>query len=85
MLSLIHFKDLLSDAPNTLEDLFGRMEAKLKQNPKNFEFLKELKERLENSDKQIQKEFLFKLNQTKNDMFFSYSKRRERRFFFTDS
>ena len=60
---------LLSDAPNTLEDLFGRMEAKLKQNPKNFEFLKELKERLENSDKQIQKEFLFKLNQTKNDMF----------------
>jgi|GEM_PF-4143393 len=63
-------QDILSDIPNSVEDFLKALDKKLKRNPKNFEFLNSVKERFNNADKQLQNEILYKLNQTKNTMFF---------------
>lgn len=65
---------LFSDTPNSIKDLTERLEAKLKHNPVEFEFLRDVIDRINEADKQLQNEFLFKLNQTKNDMFFIMAK-----------
>ena len=62
-------QEVLSDIPNTIEDFTKALDKKLERNPKNFEFLSEVKERFKNADKQLQFEVLYRLNQTRNKMF----------------
>ena len=66
-----------SDTSNSMDNLISKLEEKYKYNPTEFEFLKDVIERLKNSDKQLQNELLFKLNQTKNDMFFIMSEEKD--------
>ena len=63
-------QEILSDVPNTVDEFLKALETKLGRNSKNFEFLNTVKERFKEADKQLQYEILYRLNQTKNKMFF---------------
>jgi predicted NAD-dependent protein-ADP-ribosyltransferase YbiA (DUF1768 family) len=67
-------QDLLSDVPNDFTVLKERVRERIKLNPEEFEFLSYIQDILENIDPQLQHEVLFRLNQTKNRMYFIYSK-----------
>ena len=67
-------QDLLSDAPNDFNVLKQRIRERINLNPEEFGFLNYIENIIENIDTQLQAEILFKLNQTKNKMFFVYSK-----------
>lgn len=67
-------QDLLADAPNNFNVLKARVKEKMALNPDEFGFLENISSILESLDYQLQAEVLFKLNQTKNRMYFVYSK-----------
>ena len=70
-------QDLLSDAPNNFSVLKARIEEKIALNNTEFGFLENILSILDSLDPQLQREVLFKLNQTKNRMYFVYSKEKK--------
>ncbi len=69
-------QDTIADAPNDFEVFKARVKEKIELNPVEFGFLENILSIAENLDYQLQAEILFKLNQTKNRMYFVYSKQK---------
>ena len=71
-------QDCLADCPNTPEVFRARIEEKIKINKIEFGFLQDILDTFENladdvNGLELQKEILYKLNQTKNKMYFIHA------------
>ena len=68
-------QDMLVNVSNTPKAFINKIENKIASNPDEFGFLQDVLTKFESAPIEIQKEILFRLNQTKNEMFFvMYSK-----------
>jgi len=68
-------QDMLVNVPNNPLAFKNRIENQIAKNPEEFGFLQNVLDKFESAPVEIQKEILFRLNQTKNEMsFVMYSK-----------
>lgn len=63
-------QNMLVNIPNDMESFKNKVKDSINKNEREFGFLKSLELRLEKAPKEIQREILYRLNQTKNEMYF---------------
>lgn len=68
-------QDMLVNVSNNPKAFKNKIENQIAKNPEEFGFLQDILDKFESAPMEIQKEILFRLNQTKNEMYFvMYSK-----------
>lgn len=68
-------QDMLVNVSNNPKSFRNKIENQINKNPEEFGFLQNVLDKFDSAPVEIQKEILFRLNQTKNEMFFvMYSK-----------
>ena len=68
-------QDMLVNISNDAKSFKDKIENQIQKNPAEFGFLQQVLDKFNSAEVEVQKEILFRLNQTKNEMFFvMYSK-----------
>ena len=68
-------QDMLVNISNDPESFRNKVQNQIEKNPEEFGFLQDVLDKFNSADVEVQKEILFRLNQTKNEMYFvMYSK-----------
>lgn len=68
-------QDMLVNVSNDPKSFTNKVQNQIERNPEEFGFLQQILDKFNSAEMEIQKEILFRLNQTKNEMFFvMYSK-----------
>lgn len=74
-------QDMLVNVSNDPKSFKDKIQSQIDKNPEEFGFLQQVLDKFNNANIEIQKEILFRLNQTKNEMFFvMYSKNKSGRY-----
>lgn len=71
-------QDMLVNVSNDINSFKNKIENQIQKNPDEFDFLQQVLDKFNSAPLEIQKEMLFRLNQTKNEMHFvMYSKSKD--------
>lgn len=74
-------QDMLVNVSNDPKSFKDKIQSQVDKNPEEFGFLQQVLDKFNSANIEIQKEILFRLNQTKNEMFFvMYSKNKSSRY-----